>query len=163
MGLIYNSKEIWEGDSSGEVLYQIPSGYDGFFLSTNLDVPDIGKFKSISGSNVLTLSKSIADCDNGILVYLSNQVASMLTTGDYYKSTYVPNPPVSPQKLIIKKDSPSASMTFGWHAGSNAPISTGRVSVSVNKMKITTDYAAGMFMQTSDESVFWVITSIVSY
>ena len=166
MGLIFNGKEIWEGNSSGEVLYQIPSGYDGFFLSTNLDVPDIGKFKSISGSNVLTLSKSIADCDNGILVYLSNQAASMLTTGGHYKYTFVPNPPVSPQKLIIKKDAPSASMTYGWYGGdegNNMLTSTGNVSVSGNKMKVTTDSESGMYEYVDNEYTFWVITSIVSY
>lgn len=163
MGLIFNGKEIWEGNSSGEVLYQIPSGYDGFFLSTDVNAPDIGKFKSISGSNVLTLSKSIADCDNGILVYLSNKAASMLTAGDHYKTTFVPNPPVSPQKLIIKKDSPSASMTFGWYTLDNTLTSTGKVSVSGNKMKVTTDSEAGMYTHVNDEYIFWVITSIVSY
>lgn len=163
MGLIFNGKEIWEGNSSGEVLYQIPSGYDGFFLSTNLDAPDIGKFKSISGSNVLTLSKSIADCDNGILVYLSNHVADWNITGSEYQTTFVPNPPVSPQKLIIKKGSPSASMTYGWYAGINTLTSTGNVSVSGNQMKITTDSEAGMYAQIGGDHVFWVITSIVSY
>lgn len=163
MGLIFNNKEIWEGNSSGEVLYQIPSGYDGFFLSTDLHAPDIDKFKSISGSNVLTLSKSIADCDNGILVYLYNQVADWDITGTEWKHTFVPNPPVSPQKLIIKKGSPSASMTYGWYAGDNTLTSTGNVSVSGNQMKITTDYAAGMCAQIRGDHVFWVITSIVSY
>lgn len=163
MGLIFNNKEIWEGNSSGEVLYQIPSGYDGFFLTAGTDVPDIKKFKAISGSNIITLSKSIADCDNGILVYLSNQVAGMSTVGDHYKATFVSNPPVSPQKLTIKKDSPSASMTFGWSSGSNSPTSTGRVSVSGKKMEITTDYVAGMYVYVDNEYTFWVITSIVSY
>ena len=163
MGLIFNGKEIWEGNSSGEVLYQIPTGYDGFFLSSNLGAPDINKFKAISGSNIITLSKSIADCDNGILVYLSNQVASMLIVGDHYKTTFVPNPPVSPQKLIIKKDSPSASMTFGLSNGNNTLTSTGHISVSGNQMKITTDSAAGMYTYVNDNYDFWVITSIVSY
>lgn len=164
MGLIFNGKEIWEGNSSGEVLYQIPSGYDGFFLSTDLNAPDIDKFKSISGSNLLTLSKSIVDCDNGILVYLSSRGASWNTSGYEFKGGFDPNPPVSPQKLIIKKDSPSASMTYGWYAGNNTLTSTGKVSVSGNKMKITTDSEAGMYAQIGEGyHVFWVITSIVSY
>lgn len=161
MGLIFNNKEIWA--PSREVLYQIPSGYDGFFLSTNLDAPDIDKFKSISGSNVLTLSKSIADCDNGILVYLSNQVADWDTTGSEWKHTFVPNPAVSPQKMLIKKGSPASSMTYGWYAGINTLTSTGNVSVSGNQMKITTDSEAGMYAQIGGDHVFWVITSIVSY
>ena len=163
MGRIYNNKEIWEDTSSGEVLYQIPSGYDGIFMSTNLDAPDIGKFKAISGSNVLTLSKSIADCDNGILVYLSNQVADWDITGSEWKDTFVPNPAVSPQKMLIKKGSPSASMTYGWYAGNNTLTSTGNISVSGNQMKITTDSEAGMYAQIGGDHVFWVITSIVSY
>ncbi|GEB75107.1 hypothetical protein [Levilactobacillus brevis] len=164
MGLIYNNKEIWEDTSSGEVMYQIPSGYDGIFLSTNLNAPDINKFKSISGSNIITLSKSIADCDNGILINLSSQVAEWNTSGYEWKDTFVPNPAVSPQKMLIKKGSPTASMTYGWYAGNNTLTSTGNVSVSGNQMKVTTDSEAGMFAQIGEgDHIFWVITSIVSY
>lgn len=163
MGLIYNNKEIWDGNSSGEVLYQIPTGYDGFFLTAGADVPDIKKFKAISGSNTILLSKSIADCDNGIVVFLSNQVASCLTVGDHYKTTFVPNPAVSPQKMLIKKGSPTASMTYGWYTGDNMLTSTGNVSVSGNQMKVTTDSEVGMYTYVDNEYIFWVITSIVSY
>ncbi|ARW21890.1 hypothetical protein [Levilactobacillus brevis] len=164
MGLIYNNKEIW--NSSGEVLYQIPTGYDGFFLTGSTGVPDIKKFKAISGSNTILLSKSIADCDNGIVVFLSNQVATCLTAGDHYKTTYEPFPPVSPQKMLIKKGSPKASMTFGWYGGTGASsslTSTGNISVSENQMKVTTDSEAGMYLYVDNEYIFWVITSIVSY
>lgn len=160
MGLIFNNKEIWA--PSREVLYQIPSRYDGFFLSGNSGVADIRRFKSIPGSNALTLSKSIEDCDNGILVYLSNKIANKTTYGSQSESIYVPNPPVSTQKLIIKKDSPSASMTYGWTTGGGRT-STGNVSVSGNKMKVTTDGVLGMYTSLSGEDLFWGITSIVSY
>lgn len=164
MGLIFNGKEIWEGNSSGEVLYQIPSGYDGFFVSARYgDAPDIGKYKAINGSDTINLSKSITDCDNGILVHLSQQAVSWITDNYSSSSLYTPTPPVSPLTMVIKKDSPSASMTYGFYVNGTAHAS-GNIKVSGNKMTFETDDTAGMgILLNGDRVIFWVITSIVSY
>lgn len=164
MGLIFNNKEIWEGNSAGEVLYQIPSGYDGFFVSARYgDAPDIGKFKAINGSDTINLSKSITDCDNGILVYLSQQAVSWITDNYSSSSLYTPVSPVSPLKMVIRKNSPSASMTYGYYSDVTS-YANGNIKVSGNKMTFNTDDTAGTgVLIDGDRVAFWVITSIVSY
>lgn len=163
MGLIFNNREIWEGDSG--ILYKIPSGYNGFFVSAQYGTaPDIGNYKAVSGSDTLTLLKSINDCDNGIIINLSSEVISWITDNSYPNEAFTPKGQVSPLKMIIKKSSPHASMRYGAYPDSDTTF-PGNVVVSGNKIKFTTtDGIPGTGYLTHENVViFWAIKSIVEY
>lgn len=164
MGLIFNNKEIW--DSSREVLYQIPSGYDGFFLSGNSGVADISRFKSIAGASTIQLMQPIDKCENGVQVNVFQRGLFQYNTADKYHGLYDPNPPFSAKSILIPKGSLTGSISFGLTSDENEAylVAHGSIKASGDILRFTT--GRNNFMGQFDSDLgwtFWAITSIVSY
>lgn len=164
MGLIYNSKEIWPGISSGESMYPIENGYAGFFLSGNSGIGDRANFKSIPNVSKIEMTGSIDDCENGIMISASQQGLFQYNDSNY-GGTFNPVPPVSPTSILISKDSPSGSITLGRNASSDNTYLL-KCTIKASEKLLTFSSSGNYPMGQYDDDMgwtFWAITSIVSY
>lgn len=151
---------------TGQSLYSIPTGYNGFFLSGDSGVTDISGFKSIAGASTIQLMKPIDKCKNGVQVNVFQRGLLQYNTADKYQGLYDPNPPFSAKSILIPKGSLTGSISFGMTSDVNETylVAQGSIKASGDILQFTTGGYNFMGQFDSDQGwAFWAITSIVSY
>lgn len=151
---------------TGQSLYSIPTGYNGFFLSGYSSVADISGFKSIAGASTIQLMQPIDKCKNGVQVNVFQRGLFQYNTADKYQGLYDPNPPFSAKSILIPKGSLTGSISFGMTSDVHEAnlVAHGSIKASGDILRLTTDRNNFMGQYDNDSGwIFWAITSIVSY
>lgn len=151
---------------TGQSLYSIPTGYNGFFLSGNSGVADINGFKSIAGASTIQLMQPIDKCKNGVQVNVFQRGLFQYDTADKYHGLYDPNPPFSAKSILIPKGSLTGSISFGMTSDVHEAnlVVHGSIKTSGDILRFTSGSNKFMGQFHSDTGwSFWAITSIVSY
>ena len=151
---------------TGQSLYSIPIGYNGFFLSGDSGLTDISRFKSIAGASTIQLMQPIDKCKNGVQVNVFQRGLFQYTTADNHNGLYDPNPPLSAKSILIPKGSLTGSISFGMTSDVHETnvVVHGSIKASGDILQFTTGGNNFMGQFDSDQGwAFWAITSIVSY